>query len=466
MPRTGAMDCAPGCTVSTRTRRVTQIPAGSEPFVNNNRLFRRQPDRATRRPDWLLLGGPIVLATSLAMLVVTYLRWPVLLEQVDMQVYRYGAERVVAGVDLYSTGLTGNHTELLFDYTPFAALCFIPLMLFSGVWLKLLWLMVNAAAIGYATWRLAKSCGVVSRTALFSLTALGAGTIAWLEPVRLTLQLGQINVVILAVVVADLLAPTDRRWAGIGVGLVAAIKLTPALFIVYLVAVGRIRAAVVAVVTAAATVVAGFAVLPKDSTDFWLRGGFDDVRRISRDPLANASLRGLLLRLHVEPSTAVLAALVVATVAVALAAWSCRRGQPVLALSIVGMASAAASPFSWGHHWVWFSPLVVYLGHRATVLRSRCSAATLCVLFVLLAGWIIASPGGTPQAGVLSLRPGGVWTQIVSGTYDLVFLAVLAVTAAIFLRRRGQTGGSSSDNGAESNEHGVGSDRFVLTASR
>ncbi len=433
--------------------------------MNNAGLMPPPTDRAAWRPDWLLFGGPIVLATSVAMLVLTYLRWPVLLEQVDMQVYRFGAERVVAGADLYSTGLTGNHAELLFDYTPFAALCFIPLMLFSGVWLKLLWLMANAGAIGYATWRMAKSCGTVSGTALLSLTALGAGLVAWLEPVRLTLELGQINVVILAVVVADLLGSTDRRWAGIGVGLVAGIKLTPALFIVYLVASGRIRAAVVAVVTAAATVVAGFAVLPKDSTYFWLRGSFDDVRRISRDPLANASLRGLLLRLHVASSAAILTALLVATVAVALAAWWCRRGQPVLALSIVGLASAAASPFSWSHHWVWFSPLIVHLGHRATVLRSRCSAATLCVLFLLLAGWIIASPGGTPQAGVLSLRPGGIWTQIVSDTYDFVFLAVLALTAAVWFRRRGHPGGSSSDKGAESAEHRVGSDRFVLTGS-
>jgi alpha-1,2-mannosyltransferase len=69
----------------------------------------------------------------------------------------------------------------------------------------------------------------------WTLTALLVGLCLWLEPVRYSIQLGQINLVILAVVVAELLGSPERKWAGVGIGLVAGIKLTPAIFLIYLV---------------------------------------------------------------------------------------------------------------------------------------------------------------------------------------------------------------------------------------
>ena len=33
--------------------------------------------------------------------------------------------------------------------------------------------------------------------------------------------------------------------------------------------------------------------------------------------------------------------------------------------------------------------------------------------------------GDTPQAGIVSLRPGGVWTEILPGAYVLVFIATM-----------------------------------------
>jgi len=65
---------------------------------------------------------------ALALYLVAYLRWPSLASQVDLLVYRFGAERVWDGQDLYSVGMTGNPHTMLFDYTPFAALCFLPLI--------------------------------------------------------------------------------------------------------------------------------------------------------------------------------------------------------------------------------------------------------------------------------------------------------------------------------------------------
>lgn len=383
---------------------------------------------------WVRRGGPAVAAASLLTYVAVYLQWPNLKLQIDAMVYRFAAERLLAGLDLYSTGFTGKPTELLFIYPPFAAICAVPLALLDRTTVQYLWLLGGLAALTYVVVQMLKSAGMQASTGLIGLASLLVGVIAWLEPVRLTAELGQINVLLLVLVVTDLLAGKHSRWAGVGIGLAAGIKLTPALFIVYLLVTRRMRAAMVAAVTFAATVGLGFAVAPSDSTTFWLRGRFDDVNRISRDPLANTSVHGLFLRMHWSPTLATIVAITVAAVAILIAAIAYRRGYDVLAIAVVGLAAAAASPFSWSHHWVWFAPLVVHLGHRACVGGSQTAAAAMWAICAVVGGWFVSIAGDTPQAGLMSLRPGGIWTEILPGAYVFVFVAVLACTAAWLTR--------------------------------
>jgi alpha-1,2-mannosyltransferase len=368
------------------------------------------------------------LAVAVLLYVVVYAHWPTLARQVDLQVYRFGAMRAWDGLDLYSVGLTGNPKRLLFIYPPFAALCFLPFTFISEHSAQVLWLLTTCILVTFAVWRMLTSLRVTRVGGLWSLAALLVGLVAWLDPFRLSLELGQINIAILAVVLADLLSPAHLKWVGIGIGLAAGIKLTPALFIVYLATIGRLRAALVATATFAATVVVGFTLLPTDSEYYWLRQGFHDVGRISHDPRANTSAAGLLLRLHVPSVLATAVAIALAVAALALAATAYRRGHAVLAIAVVGMASAAAAPFSWSHHWVWFAPLLVHLGYRAYIHRCTYSAWALWLLCALLAGWFTAVRGDTPEAGVLSLRLGGAWKDIIPDTYLFIFLAVMVCT--------------------------------------
>lgn len=386
--------------------------------------------------------GPAVLVLALIGLVVMYVRWPALFTQVDLLVYRFGAQRVVAGRDLYSIGLTGNPHTLLFDYTPFAALCSLPLELTNTLVAQILGLAVNVALVVYAVRRMLVRLGSTRSAGLWGLVALLVGLVVWLEPVRLSLQLGQVNLVILAVVVADLLGSDTRKWAGIGIGIVAGIKLTPALFIVFLVLIGRRRPALVATCAFAATVLIGFAVLPRASGFFWLRGGFDDVARITSDPMANTSLKGLLNRLHVVGTPTVVATALLAVVALTVAVLAWRRGQHVLGLAIVGMASNALSPFSWSHHWVWVAPLLVHLGYRAYVLGSRWSLLVMWVFWATFAGWVVSARGDTPEAGLLAFRPGGAWDVVIPAVYLLAFASVLVCTASWLRYDTGTTTGA------------------------
>ncbi|MDX1891794.1 glycosyltransferase 87 family protein [Mycolicibacterium sp. 050158] len=385
--------------------------------------------RDQRANAWVRTFGPVILLVAVVAYVAMYLRWPSLAGQVDLLVYRFGASRVLAGQDLYSLGLTGNPRTLLFDYTPFAALCSLPLTWVSSSTVQVLGLIVNVGLMAYVVRRTLVRLGMSAAGGLWGLGALLMAMTCWLEPVRLSLQLGQVNLVILAVVVADVLGSDGRRWAGVGIGVVAGIKLVPALFIVYLVLTGRRRAAIVASATLAATVALGWLVLPRDSTYFWLRGGFDDVSRITSDPVANTSLTGLFVRLHVSGLPVTAATAVVAAVGLAVAVLAWRRRQAVLGVAIVGMTSAAASPFSWSHHWVWFVPLLVHLGHRAYVSGGRWSMAALWTGAVLFAGWVVATTGDTPETGLLSLREGGTWNVAIPAAYLVAFAGVLAGTA-------------------------------------
>jgi alpha-1,2-mannosyltransferase len=86
------------------------------------------------------------------------------------------------------------------------------------------------------------------------------------EPVRQTLGFGQVNLWLFALVLLDLvvLGRTGSRWAGAGVGIATAIKLTPGLFIVYLLVTGQWRAARTATVTTAALTGGAFLLAPAD----------------------------------------------------------------------------------------------------------------------------------------------------------------------------------------------------------
>ena len=216
----------------------------------------------------------------------------------------------------------------------------------------------------------------------------------------------------MTIVLADVLSQPSRRWTGIGIGIAAGIKLTPALFIVFLVATGRRREAVIAGLTFISTIAVGFVLLPADSNEFWLRGRFQDVRRISSDPLANTSLTGLLARLDWATRWETAVAVVFAVFAIAIAAVAWRRGHVLLGVAIAGMTSAAASPFSWSHHWVWFAPLLVHLGFLGFVHRSRVAALAMWTLAAIFGGWFVASRSSPPQAGLMSLRHPGIWNQL------------------------------------------------------
>lgn len=320
----------------------------------------------------------------------------------DLRVYRAGGRAVLDGVPLYQAPVLW---QLDFTYPPISALVFVPLALVSASSAAVIWWIATYLALVAIIVVSFRSLGYRSDAKLWGAALFLAIAVTALEPVRTTVWLGQINVFLVLLVVADLVrrrpdVGVSRRWRGIGTGLAAGLKLTPGFFLVYLAVTRQWRSCVTAAATFAATVAIGFAVIPHDAWAYWT----DDVsgaQRVGRvDSPANQSIHGFfsqllayfdirryLVRQDVGPPVFdaprwmwLSVAVVVAVLALWAAVIAHRTGRELLAVTIVGMTSCAVSPFAWGHHWVWFVPLLVLafdVAYRRWLTRRRDRWATL-----------------------------------------------------------------------------------------
>ena len=297
---------------------------------------------------------PLVVAFALAPWIIAGGRpWPWDPAMVDLDVYREAGRTLLSGGDIYTMKAGG----LYFIYPPFAALLAVPLALVPAMVADLAWLVLGVSAQQTVLSR----CGV---PAGWRLGLVGAGVIVAVEPIRTTLGYGQVNTLLMALVVLALLPDPGlrpTRWRGAGIGLAAAIKLTPALFGVFALVAHRARvawtsAAAFVLVTAISAVL-----LPGESVRFWT----GDIPAGTSGPqyVGNASLTGLTTRWFGTGTEPRVAGLVLGVSVCLLALVIARHwwlgGHPVFAVALVGLATNLASPLAWTHHFVWVLPLLV-----------------------------------------------------------------------------------------------------------
>ena len=156
----------------------------------------------------------------------------------DFRIYMWGGHAVLDDSRLY-LAQAGGHW---FTYSPFAAIVFVPVAALPLAVARAGWDLVSVAALAYSCTRILQIAGY--RPTRITVAGFVAAAMA-LDPVWQTLFLGQINLILLALVTLDLALPDSCRWKGIGIGLAAGIKLTPLIFIPFLLGSRRIRAGVV-----------------------------------------------------------------------------------------------------------------------------------------------------------------------------------------------------------------------------
>src|SRR5215217_1885329 len=209
----------------------------------------------------------------------------------DLFVYLYGGRTVLDGLPVYLSGdpVTGLH----FTYPPFAAVVMVPLALLPTWLAAALWTGASVGALAAVILLVRRE---LDRPAPGWLVALLTGGALALEPVWQNLVFGQANLFLMLAVLVDLVRP-ERRWSGVLVGIAAGLKLTPLVFVVLLVLVGRRAAAGRAALAFAGTVAVGFVVLPGSAAMYWA-DNLLDARRIGPPALAhNQSVYGALTRL-------------------------------------------------------------------------------------------------------------------------------------------------------------------------
>ena len=311
----------------------------------------------------------LVLATwavaSAVLLFTTVFPWAprgMLAGGIDLAVYREGAHRLLVHGSLYSGPLVYKN---LYTYTPFSTVFFLPLRLLPSHQDKYYWIAINVAVLVVCVAQCFRMLGYRITRYLVMLSTLLTVALAFLEPVRSTLFFGQINLVLLLLVLWDAGRGEHSRLKGVGVGVAAGIKLTPAYFVLYYLMLRQWRAAAVAFATIALTVAVGWIVMPADSGRYWTRI-FLDSKRISEDQLhpANQSLWGAIARLEGGKPTSVvgpmpghapptwlwlLAALGVVVASMWIAVVLYRNGELLLSVTVTGLSSVVVSPFSWSH---------------------------------------------------------------------------------------------------------------------
>ncbi|MFF4830416.1 glycosyltransferase 87 family protein [Streptomyces sp. NPDC001315] len=338
---------------------------------------------------------------------------------IDLMVYRAEGATVRAGGDLYALRTTGAHLPT--TYPPFAALLFTPLTLLDTASMRTL---ATAGNLALLVVFVRLSLRLVGHTRVETVWWAAAAAV-WCEPVWTTLRYGQVNLLLAVLVLWDLSRRPADRWAGLGIGLAAAVKLTPALFAVFLLAAGvthrvrhgraghRLRHARRAAAAFAGATTLAAAVLPYDSWRFWTRMVFRTGRVGHAEETANQALRGFLARfLHTPdpgaPWAAAVAVVALGGLAVAVAAEL--RGLRAWAVAACAVTALLVSPVSWSHHWVWCVPLVLLLGTRG----HRAAALGTLLVFCSYALWWVPHGRGRPelhQNGVeltLSALYGGV----------------------------------------------------------
>jgi len=357
--------------------------------------------------------------------------------EVDLGVYLRLGGKYVFTSHLYSFVLP--NTSLPFTYPPFAALLFAPWeRTFSSVGsVQAVWTMGNVAALvgvlvlsvrlvkpsldRVATWRLALA---------LSLPAL------LLNPVLITIGFGQVNLFVTFLVMWDLL--TDRKIGkrqlplGVATGLAAAVKLTPLLFVPYLLLTRRWRGALTAVLTFGACELVTFAISPTSSKAYWTKAVFKPGRAGDLSIVDNQNLWGVLDRFThgVLPDGVMLPVLIVTAAAgLLLAAQAHRRSSPLLGVLICAATGLIVSPVSWVHHMVWVVPAILWLALAPDRPRwGRVLAAATAVLFWSAPVWWV------PYKNTSDLHL-NVLQLIAGNSFFFAMLIFLAGAAMLVLRR-------------------------------
>ena len=288
--------------------------------------------------------------------------------QFDLRLYYDAISFWTSGHDLYAYSQPDPvNIELGFTYPPVGALLMTPMALLPYpvvLVLSMAGIVAAGAAFVYLVLRERVRLPKPLMVAAVGVVTAFAFT---LEPFRQTLSFGQINIYLALLVALDLLVLGRRgsKWTGVGIGLATAIKLTPGIFIVYLLVVGRWRAALTAIGTVIAANLVSLVIAPAETWKYFTALMWETSRVGFLDTTMNQSINGLLARIDSPLAPARLPWLILAGLVVVVGFWRARRaalaGDELAAMTLAGLVGVLVSPVSWVHHIIWIFPTMLII---------------------------------------------------------------------------------------------------------
>ncbi|WP_446222613.1 glycosyltransferase family 87 protein [Nocardia sp. IBHARD005] len=355
---------------------------------------------------------------------------------IDLQVYRLGIEAMRDGADMYGQlPKTTIGIGLPFIYPPFAAIALAPFALLPWGAAKILYVVVSIAAVAWTLYLVARRYHPDRKQVALLVTACALPLAMLVEPVRSTIDFGQVNLLLMVLVATDCLLPKTRYPRGMLIGLAAAIKLTPAAFVLYFLVRKDYKAAATAAGTGAIATIASFAFLPTESTRYWF-GGLGNVSGLSGSAFhTNQSIQAVMARLHITglPFDALWLVLGALLLVLVVAAMRKAADAPAIALSLNAVFTLLLSPISWSHHWVWIAPALLAMVCHARTLPASSARGWYATAVVVAAVFVIAPHSFLPDGE--HRETSWTWDQhIIGDTY--VWLAVVLVVLFLVTGRQ------------------------------
>lgn len=332
----------------------------------------------------------------------------------DLNVY-YGAINYWAdGGNIYD--FVRRNSTYGFTYPPFAALTMLPMAVLSWPVTVIISSVATVAVTVWLLWTLLRKPGWFELGVFLCLAAA-------FEPMRETFLFGQVNMLLVGLVAADLLwlQAKGSRWTGVGIGLATAIKLTPGIFIVYLLVTRRWRAALVSMAVAGGATVLAAAVAPNASREFWTTALWDTDRVGALSFISNQSLQGVLARLdpvHPNKILWILSVLAVLLVWVFRSQRAIAGNDEMLGFALTGLIGVLISPVTWIHHLVWAIPAMVLMWQRGGT-KTRVFALIAYVILCSRVVWLFTED----FSGLIGF--------VLSNAYVWLMLAMLFVTPGL-----------------------------------
>ena len=419
-------------------------PGGSPRRAAGSRLRHRVSSfvlEPTSRRHWQVIGVSVALSVIIELILVPrfYNNF------IDLHAYWEGTAVWEDGRDLYgslssrSAGWVPN-----FIYPPFALIALSPFTVTSFAVAKVTIVAVSVACLAISAYVILRRLRpTATAQSAVRLVAVAMPVLIVLEPVRTTVGLGQINLLLMTAVVVDCLAPASRLPRGILVGLAAAIKVTPAAFLLFFLLRKDFRALVTAAVTGVIATGLGFALAPSESVRFWFGGVLFQPHRVSGPATReNQTIAASLNRLHLPDGAHLVTRVALIIIVLVVGAIAIRYADRALALLATATVALLVSPLSWVAHWVWLAMAWLMIAHHAFATMSDDTASprrrrgAVAVLLVATAAFVV-SPHHVASPNGPSWRS---WEHLVVNTYPAIAIVFLVVVAFLALRRRKASG--------------------------